>query len=403
MEPSSTRKSLLIILSVITSIVSISLLISVFARGYRLDTTNHKITIKATGLLSATSKPRSANVYINNLLTTTTDNTVNLNPDNYMVKITKDGFYPWEKNIKIQKEFVSLTDAQLFRINPELKAITLNGILNPSISPDGNKIIYAVASTSATSKENGLYLLEINEFSLLLGKYTPRLLSPNLSYLDWSKYNFEFSPNSQQVIASSKSYSSIYLFSIGQNLDSKNLFDVSTKLTEIKKGWQNDQQQIVTAKLEKIPPELTALIATNSAILSLNSSEDKLLYQTKTDGNLDENLISPPPTISNQTQSRSLQKDHFYVYDLKEDTNFLIGDTSISNLSWLPNSNNLIFTQDKNIRVCDYDATNFQTIYTGYTPIKNILTALDGYKIIIATSPNAKSPKNLYSLIIKDR
>ncbi|MFA6007684.1 MAG: PEGA domain-containing protein [Candidatus Shapirobacteria bacterium] len=403
MKPSSTRKSLFIILSVVFSIIVVTFLISVFARGYRLDTANNGFKIKITGLLSATSKPRSANIYINNLLTSTTDNTINLNPGNYMVKIVKEGFYPWIKNIQIQPEFVSLTDAQLFRISPELNAITSSGVINPSISPDGNKIIYAVASTSATSKENGLYLLEINEFSLLLGKYTPHLLSLNLPYLDWSKYTFEFSPNSRQVIASSKNYSSVYLFSIDQNIDSKNLFDISTKLTEIKNNWQNDQQQITTIKLEKIPPELVALIATTSSTLSFNSTEDKILYQAKIDGNLDKNIISPPPIISNQTQSRSLKKDQFYVYDLKEDTNFLIGDTSISNLSWLPNSNNLIFTQDKNIRVCDYDATNFQTIYTSYLPIKDILSSLDGYKIIVSTSLNAKSPQNLYSLTIKER
>lgn len=406
MEPSSTRKSFFIILSVVTSIVIITFLISIFARGYRLDTANNQFTIKATGILSVTSKPRLANIYVNELLKGTSDNTINLNPGSYHVKITKDGFYSWEKNIQIQKEIVSPVDAQLFRISPELKNITQNGIINPRVSPDGNKIIYAIASSSADNKESGLYILEINEFSILLGRYNPRFLSPNLPSIDWSKYTYEFSPNSHQIIAHStiKNSNSTYLFSLDQSLTSKNITDISSKSSIVKESWQSDLQQIVEAKLEKVPLPLTRLIATSSATLSLNSTNDKILYQANNNGILDENIITPLPLKTNtQTQSRSLIKNNYYVYDLKEDANFLIGDTSISNLSWIPNSNNLIFTQDKNIRVCDYDSTNYQTIYTGYTPIKNILTALDGYKIIISHAVNSKSLPNLYSLTIRER
>lgn len=406
MEPSSTRKSFLIILSVVFSIVTITFLISIFARGYRLDTANNQFTIKATGILSVTSKPRLANIYIDDLLSGNSDSTINLNPGNYHIKISKDGFYPWEKNIQIQKELVSPVDVQLFRISPELKAITENGIVNPSVSPDGNKIIYAIASTSASNKDSGLYLLEINEFSILLGRYTPRLLSPNLPYLDWSKFTYEFSPNSHQIIAnySTKNSSTSYLFSLDQSINSKNITDISTKSASVKNTWQNDKEQIITVKLDKVPLPLIDLIATSSSTLSLNSTNDKIVYQAKTDGILEENIINPLPLKTNtQVQSRNLKKDNYYVYDLKEDTNFLIGDTSISNLSWIPNSNNLIFTENKNIRVCDYDATNFQTIYTGYTPIKNILTALDGYKIIVSTTTNSKSLPNLYSLTIRER
>jgi hypothetical protein len=403
MHSNSNRKSLLIILSVALIVVTSTLLISIFARGYRLDT-NNGFKLKVTGLLSATSKPKSASVYVDNLLVTATDDTLNLTPGNYQIKISKDGYFPWEKNIQIKPELVYQTDAQLFRSSSELKPITQSKIINPVTSPDGTKIIYAVASTSATSKENGLYLLELTELPLLMSKSTQRLLSLNSTYLDWSKYSFEFSPNSKQVLATSKINPNIYLFSLDQALNSKNLFDVSSRLSQIKSDWQNIQTQNTQAKLEKLPIELRSIIATDSAILSFNTSEDKILYQVSDSAKLSQHFITPPPAQSTQTQQRILQKDSYYIYDLKDDTNFLIGDSSMSQISWLPYSNNIIYFQDKKINVIEYDRTNYQNLYsTNYLPPNLLLPTPDGYRLIISLSTSKSSPENLYSITIKDR
>lgn len=404
MNSDSNRKSLLVMLSVASIVVSVTLLISIFARGYRLDTNNGNLKLKVTGLLSATSKPKSASVYIDNLLVTATDDTINLTPKNYQIKITKAGYLPWEKNIKIQPELVYQTDAQLFRSSPDLKPITQSKIVNPTISPDSTKIIYAVASSSATSKENGLYLLELTELPLLMSKNSQRLLSPNLSYLDWSKYTFQFSPNSKQVLATSKSSATAYLFSIDQtSLNPKDLFDVSSRINQIKKDWLNSQKTLVQAKLEKLPLEIQSVIATDSAVFSFNSTEDKILYQASGSSTLSPYLITPPPAQSTQAQQRSLQKNHYYVYDIKDDTNFHIGDTSISQISWLPYSNSLVFVQNKNVRVAEYDATNYQNIYSGYSSPNIVLPTPDGYRLIISTSTAKNIPENFYTMTIKDR
>lgn len=403
MNSDSNRKSLLIILSVASIVVSGTFLISIFARGYRLDTNNGSIKFKVTGLLSATSKPKSAGVYVNNLLVTATDDTLNLTPGSYQIKISKDGFLPWTKNIQIQPELVYQADAQLFRYLPDLKPISQSRIVNPTISPDNTKIIYAIASTSAQSKENGLYLLELTELPLLMSKNSQRLLSLNLPYLDWSKFSFKFSPNSKQVLATSKTNPNVYLFSIDQPINSKNLFDVSYQLKQIKNDWQNIQKLTIQSKLEKLPLEIKAIVATNSAIYSYNSNEDKFLYQASESVILSQNIISPPPTQSTQTQQRTLKKDSYYVYDIKDDTNFLIGDTSLSQISWIPYSDNLLFIQDKNIRVAEYDATNYQNLYTGYLPPTITLPTPDGYRLIISISTSKNSPENLYSITIKNR
>ena len=326
MPSHSTRKSLLIILSVLSIVVSGTFLISIFARGYRLDTDNG-FKLKATGLLSATSKPKSARVYINDLLTTATDDTINLPPGEYQIKITKDTYLPWTKKIIIQPELVYQTDTQLFRAIPNLKNITNTNIFNSSINSDATKIVFALASASATQK-SGLYLFEPSEFILQLTDSSPKLIAASTLLHDWTKFTYQFSPNSKELLASSANGKTNYLLPLDQGITSENLVDVTSKLNEIKSKWLIDKSQIVKNKLEKLPPNLISFISTTSSVLFLSSDENKILYQASRSGSLVTLLPSPPPTQSTQVQSRDLIKDSYYVYDLKEDTNFLIGDPS---------------------------------------------------------------------------
>ncbi len=395
MRSNSNQKSLLIILSVALIVVSSTFLISIFARGYRLDTSSG-FKLKATGLLSVTSKPKFASVYVNNLLTTATDDTLNLVPGNYQIKITKDGYHYWEKNIQIKPELVNQVEAQLFRSTTELKPLIQHQIINPVASPDNTKIVYAVASSSASNKENGLYLMELTELPLLMSLNNERLLFLSTPSLDWSKYTFEFSPDSKQILATANNKTPVYLFSLEQNQNINSLFDISTRLPQIKKEWQLSKEEIIKDKIAKLPPIFQPFISTNSAVLSLNTNEEKLLYRSAVNGQLPGFFPSPPPAQSTQIQHRTLTKDSYYVYDLKEDTNFLIGNSSLSQISWIPYSSNLVFIENNQIRVCDYDATNYQTIYSDSISPKILLPTPDGYRLIISLD-------SLQSITIKDR
>ena len=62
--------------------------------------------------------------------------------------IPKFGY--WQKDIEIKKEVVYQTNTQLFRSSPDLKAITTTGAINPTLSPNGNLVIFSVASASAS-------------------------------------------------------------------------------------------------------------------------------------------------------------------------------------------------------------------------------------------------------------
>ena len=395
------KKSLLIISLVIIFIVVVTGGIIFLAKGYQISTKG-KIGFLATGIISATSKPKGASVYVNDKLITATDDTINLTPDDYTLKIVKDGYLPWQKNITVKKETVYQTNTQLFRSSPDLKPVTLTGALNPAISPDGSVAVFSVASASAT-KDNGLYLLELSDSApTILNKSTVKQLSSNLQKLDWSIFTFVFSPNSKQILATNKSENVNYLIDLTTNTDFKSLYDVTAKLDLIKEEWKIQEQDIIKTKLAILPIELQPFISTVSAkTIIFNDDETKVIYLASTSGSLTKNIVTPPPAQSTQTQSRDIQKDNYYIYDLKDDTNFYIGSSALENLNWIANSNNFIYVEDQKIQTSEYDNTNHQTLFAGNFNKNAVYPWLDGSKIITLVAPYSNAQENLYSITIK--
>lgn len=396
------KKSVRLISFVSLSIVILTLIISLIARGYQFNFKNGTI-LTSTGIFSATSKPKGALVYLNDRLVTATDNTLNLSPNTYHVKIVKDGYLPWEKDIQIKKETVYQSNSQLFRSVPDLNPITYTGAINPVISPDLTKIVYAVASASASS-DNGLFIIELNKsFPLNLNRNTPRQLSPNLSNINWSKFEFTFSPNSRQILANNPIRKISYLLSLDEKINPKNLYDVTPTLKGITQNWQQQSDQLIAANLDKVPQELQPFVSTTSAQdIQLSDNQEKIFYLAQKDGNLTEEIITPPPAQSTQKQSRDIKKGNYYVYDLKDDTNFLIDSQSnMSKPTWLANSESILFTKGQEIKVVDYDNTNQHTLFAGTFNPDTVFPTIDGSKIITLVSPFQSASENLYTISIR--
>ena len=401
MKNHSNQKSILILFSVASFIIISTYLISLIARGYRFSIKDG-FTVNATGMISAISRPKGASVYIDEKLATATDDTINLTPGVYSLKIHKDGFLPWQKTITIKPETVYQTDIQLFSAVPDLKPLTLTGAINPSSNIDNTKIVYAVASASA-SKDNGLYIIESNGLPISIIRGIFRQLSPNTATIDWSKFNFTFSPNSREILATNSATKTNYLLNLDTPIDPVNLIDSTDKLEVINQEWQAQTEILITAKLSRLPQDIQSLVSTSSARdIQFSSDENKILYLAQSDGDITKNIITPPPAQSTQNQSRAVKKDNYYVYDLKDDTNFLIGyKDSLSNPNWLPNSNNIIFVKNKDLIVIDYDGTNQQTLFSSNFDPNSVYPWVDGSKIVILTSAYPSAPANLYTISTK--
>lgn len=401
MKKNSNQRSLFILFSVASFIIISTYIISLIARGYRFSIKDGLI-LNPTGMISATSRPKGASVYVNEKLVTATDDTINLSPGVYSLKINKDGFLPWQKTITIKPETVYQADIQLFSAVPDLKPLTLTGAINPSSNIENTKIVYAVASASAT-KDNGLYLIESNGLPVSLIRGISRQLFPNTATIDWSKYSFTFSPNSREILATSLDGKINYLLNLDTFIDPAKLTDKTNDLSTINQNWQIQTTTILAAKLDRTPKEIQPLVSTSSAKnIQFSSDENKILYLAQIDGDITKNIITPPPAQSTQNQNRAIKKDNYYVYDLKDDTNFLIGNKNdFSEPRWIPNSNNIVFVQGQNLNVIDYDGTNQQTLFSSNFDPNCVYPWVDGSKIVILTSTYPTAPANLYTISIK--
>jgi len=395
------RKSLTFILTVSLFIILGTIFVSLLARGYRINL-KKGIVLTPTGLISATSTPKSSSVFINDRLVTATDDTINLPPGEYEIKISKDGFLPWRKSLLVKKEIVAQTDAHLFRSAPILEPLSLSGAIKPQLSPDKNKIVFSVASASATT-DNGLYLTELNSNTLPIGSRTnSRLLRPNTILVDWTKAtNYLFSPDSSQIIVGFKNAN--YLIDLNTNSTSKPLYDITAQLSIIQKQWQDLEQEIIQTKLQNIPEEVIAFISTKSSShVQPYNSKDKVLYLASTSGQLVNDIITPPPSQSDQAQHRQIVEGNYYIYDIKQDTNFLIGSVDdIKDPFWLPASNHIIFVQDNQIKVMEYDNTNLLTLFAGDFDQNLVAPTNDGQKLVTLTSAYVGAQPNLYTIGVR--
>ncbi len=381
-----------------------TILVMLYAQGYRINFNRkdpQENLIKTTGLIAATSQPKSAAIYLDGKLASTTDATLTVDPGPHQIRVAKDGYLPWQKDYQSKAEVVFTTNATLFKSVPDLQPLTLSGAINPALSPDGSIIVYAVDSASQTSG-NGLYLYETSQ-SLSLIKSNPKQITPNLPGFDWSKAIYVISPDNKELIAYFGT--NTYLLDLSQNFTNKSIVDISTdsNLSKTKTNWNKLDQEILANKLRKLPKDLQSIVATDSAkSLVFNSDNDKVLYMVEKEIKLPENILPPMPAKSTQAQARDLKPGYFYVYDLVDDTNFVI--TSLSqtkNISWIPETSFLAYIQDNTVYVVDYDATNRQKIYAGQFKSNTLGFFPDGKKIILSLSPYPTAPENLYSITIR--
>ena len=98
---------------------------------------------------------------------------------------------------------------------------------------------------------------------------------------------------------------------------------------------------------------------------------------------------------ANQTpEIRSLVKNNLYIYDKKEDKNFIVDnpEASINPILWYSNSKHLIFIEQKKISIVEYDNSNKQIVYSG--PFENsFFTSTTDGKIIVLTNLNPEANK----------
>ncbi len=354
-----------------------------FAKGYRLDFKTLKMISK--GILVVKTDPTGAQVFVDKDLIGASDSNFTLSLGTYDVEIKKSGFITWYKRLTIEKETVTEVKAELFRSTPSFSPITQDGVIQPV--PSGNFSQIAYGGT------DGLWILENMNFPIGFTKDPRKITDGNLTGSSW-----QFSPDGRELLLDTPN--GLFLLETGKFTPQGQRINMSSKKTSILEAWQKEKETKILAQTRNLPSELQDLLQRKTSQITFSPDENKILYTASSSGILNSNLMKPIPGASTQTENRDIKIDHTYVYDIKEDRNFLIDGAK--KLFWLPNSRNLVSAEDNKIIIMDYDGTNKQVVFSGGYSSPYVFPYLNGEKLLILTNLGADSQvPNLYSISIK--
>ena len=407
------QKRILFFVLVAAAICGSAILVIKLAQGYKPDFSAR--TLRPTGLLVATSIPDGAQVFVGGKLKTATNSTLSLSPGEYEVEIKKDGYTCWKKRLEIKKELVTKTDAYLFSSFPDLRALTFTGAKNPILSPDGTKVVFAAASPSASLSKQGLWVLDLADRPLGLSR-EPRQIVVNTPNYDFSQAEYRWSPDSKQILVTFKTTSGKgkaaktktqnFLLDSDRLNPSSALVDITPTLSFILENWEKEKENRLQAQFSKLPKELLNSLKGKVVDIQFSPDETKLMYTATASASIPSGIIPPPPAASTQTEEREIKPGRIYVYDLKEDKNFFIGEvpspqSQVPSYSWFPTSKHIFIVQKDKISIKEYDGTNETVVWSG--PFENSFAFPfpAGNRILILTSIGKDTPPNLYAVSLR--
>lgn len=165
-----------------------------YAAGWRVDWQNKDLV--RTGAIYLKSQPKGARIFIDSKLTDKTPANINgLFPKEYQVLIEKEGYYSWQKKIKVYSSLVS--EAPHILLIPQ--ELSLNQLFQQVkdfiISPNKKRLAYiSQISEFSQSPGGGIWVVNLNDNS-----QTQLALDKDLEYQDW-----QWSSNNQKLLLKAK-------------------------------------------------------------------------------------------------------------------------------------------------------------------------------------------------------
>jgi hypothetical protein len=346
-----------------------------FARGYRLTPQNDSM-ISSTGILTVGSGPKAAKIFVNGELKGVTDSNLTLPPDVYQIRITKEGYTSWEKEVRLKGEIVQSLEAILFPKNPSLSPLTNLGIRKALPVGNSNRVLLFVdndpvapetetevsPSPSVTPEEtsvevstleedtDGIYLFEErNQPISILPPLNEVVLETQLpADIDFSQTEVVFSPDYKEAIftfypetddpttppegvtpsredeTGQETADIRYSYLLSLVDDNTELLEITDSEDAILKAWVEDKDEEISKVLETFPEDMNMIASDSFEIISFSPDETKVLYQARENITLPR-AIEPPVIGANPSpEDRELKKNRLYVYDKVEDKNFAI-------------------------------------------------------------------------------
>ena len=367
------------------------------AKGYTFSTQEKRLV--GTGIISVTSLPDAASVYVDGHLTTATNSTVTLSPHDYTVKVIKEGFIPWERKVTVKEGLVTDLKITLFPAIPTIYPLTFTGVARPILSPDNSQLAYIVpiatpsaglsgSDLAARNKKAGVWVWSMGDnrpIAFTRGAQPHQIATSTA--VDYSKAELHWSSDSKQVLATIGTNN--YLLNADSlNSDPK---DITPTLISTLKGWENDQKIADSARVNAIKDLKIRQIASDSASLKWSPDETKFMFSAAAPKSL--TALKAPSTDETNLK--------FKVVDLETNSQYDLPEAKLH--FWLPDSRHVVLVESNQISITDFDGTNKAVIYAGNF-LDNLVFAWPDYsRLAIVSSvptPTASEP-NLFGINLK--
>ncbi len=216
-----------------------------------------------------------------------------------------------------------------------------------------------------------------------------------------------WSPDGREILLSTKTGK--FLLDAGVQTPQSKWINIESKADKLLRDWADKRKARLAVLTKNLPDSLNDILTRKVGNIVFSPDETKILYTASASATIAENLIPPLPGSSTQKQERNIKESRTYVYDIKEDRNFLITDQEVqvnssqsTALRWLPTSRHLVLSEPDKITIMDYDGTNRQVVYSGSYVAPYAFPFVNSSKLVILTNLGADSaPPNLYSLTLK--
>ncbi len=366
--------------------------------GIYLDTTGYRISkedeipidFKRTGIIGVKSIPDGANVYINGVLKTATDDTISgLDPNTYSLKITKNGFVDWQKDVEVFAELATDITAVLVSKTPRLEPLTNTGAREPVISPTLTKLAY-FSSSSNEDAEPGIWIIPLTNYGLSLFRSEPFIAIEDTADLLFSQgKSILWSPDEKQLLVESATGDYFII-----DLETQAV-RVTPSPEGVRDTWDKQLVKKRTDFVEKLelPEEIKLIAVAKDTVWA--PDENKFLY-----------------TVTRGTQTE------YHVYNMEDplpvgekvDTVAFVTNTADPQpaVSWYTDSFHLILTEgniaDENkgqISLIRIDGTNRTEIYNNTMYSNKVYSSPGGDKLIFLTSYKSDEQTDLYTVSIR--
>ncbi len=272
--------------------------IFLYTAGYRLAKDDETpIDIPQTGMVSAKSLPDGANVYLNGELKTATDGTIaGLIPGNYNIRIIKNGFVTWEKEIEIFPELVTDITAVLVSQSPRLEPLTNTGAREPTISPTLTKLAFFSKDGSAP----GVWVIPLTGDALSLFRSNPYVVLEDLPGRLFSQgKTIEWSPDEKELLVQTDD-DQYYTVSLDNGTST-----FITEPNELKNKWAETlvQRRIDFIQKLDIPEDLREIAISKDTMWAPDNK--KFMYTTESNENIEYRVynMEKPIPVGEQVDS----------------------------------------------------------------------------------------------------